>query len=299
MKRIALFLTAAALVVLVAVPAAAAKPIRGTAGDDTLVGTDRRDLIRGFAGNDTIVGNGGSDLVLAGKGDDSVTGDDGRDFLWGGPGNDTLEGGEGPDTLYAGRGMDTLEGGPGNDVLRAGEDDGVPDVVDCGPGRDRAVIRAGDAAIDCEVVRTAPARRSRVHIQRGTPGDDTLTGTDRRDFILARAGNDTVSGLGAADFLFGQKGNDTLNGDDGADRLWGGSGDDLLNGGDGPDWLWAGWGSDQLFGGEGNDRLFAAADDGAVDTLDCGEHADDRDRAVLRPGDTAVNCERVRILAAT
>ncbi|HXV35431.1 MAG TPA: calcium-binding protein [Gaiellaceae bacterium] len=299
MKRIALSLTAAALAVLVAVPAAAAKPINGTAGDDTLVGTDRRDFIRGFAGNDTIAGNGGSDLVLAGKGDDTATGDDGRDFLWGGAGNDTLEGGEGPDTLYAGWGMDNLEGGPGNDVLRASEDDGKPDVVDCGPGRDRAVIRAGDVAIDCEAVRTAPARRSRVHIQRGTRGDDTLTGTDKRDFILARAGNDTVSGLGAADFLFGQKGNDTLNGDDGADRLWGGSEDDLLNGGDGPDWLWAGWGSDQLFGGEGNDRLFAAADDGAVDTLDCGEHADDRDRAVLRPGDTAVNCERVRILAST
>ena len=43
--------------------------------------------------------------------------------------------------------------------------------------------------------------------------------------------------------------------------------------------------------------VFAATDDGAVDTLDCGEHADDRDRAVLRPGDTAVNCERVRTLA--
>lgn len=34
-----------------------------------------------------------------------------------------------------------------------------------------------------------------------------------------------------------------------------------------------------------------------ADTLDCGEHEDDRDRAVIRPGDTAVNCERVRTLA--
>jgi Ca2+-binding RTX toxin-like protein len=296
-KRIALLVTAAALAVLVAVPAASAARITGTPGDDTLAGTDRRDFIYGYAGNDTLVGNGGSDFVFGGKGNDTATGDAGRDFLWGGPGNDTLEGGDHADVLYAGWGMDNLEGGPGNDILRAGENDGVPDVVDCGEGRDRALIRAGDIAIDCESVRTAPARRSRVHVQRGTPGDDTLVGTEKRDFILARAGNDTVSGLGATDFLFGQKGNDTLNGDDGADRLWGGSEDDLLNGGDGPDWLWAGLGADQLFGGEGNDRLFAAADDGAVDTLDCGEHADDRDRAVLRPGDTAVNCERVRILA--
>jgi Ca2+-binding RTX toxin-like protein len=152
--------------------------------------------------------------------------------------------------------------------------------------------------VDCERVRTAPGRRPRVVIQRGTRGDDTLTGSEKRDFILARAGNDTVSGLGAGDFLLGQRGSDTLNGNDGADRLWGGSEDDLLNGGSGPDWLWGGWGADELFGEDGNDRLFAAADDGTVDTLDCGEHADDRDRAVLRTGDTAVNCERVRTLGS-
>ena len=172
----------------------------------------------------------------------------------------------------------------------------MPDIVDCGAGRDRAVVRVGDAAIDCERVRVLPARRSRVVFQRGTRGDDTLTGSGKRDFILALAGNDTVSGLGAADFIFGQKGMDTLNGDDGPDRLWGGSEDDLLSGGDDPDWLWGGPGADRLLGEEGNDRLSAAADDGAVDRLDCGEHADDRDRAVLRPGDTAVNCERVRSL---
>jgi Ca2+-binding RTX toxin-like protein len=91
---------------------------------------------------------------------------------------------------------------------------------------------------------------------------------------------------------------DTLSGDDGPDRLWGGSEGDLLYGGGEPDLLSGGLGADQLFGEEGNDHLFAAADERAVDTLDCGEHADDRDRAVLRPGDTAVNCERVRSLGS-
>jgi len=198
--------------------------------------------------------------------------------------------------LYAGWGVDTLEGGPGGDVLRAAERDGAPDVLDCGDGFDWAVIRAGDVAVDCERVRTLAAPRSRVVFQRGTLGDDTLTGSERRDFILARAGNDTVSGLGASDFLFGQRGDDDLDGGDGADFIWGGSGADDLDGGAGPDWLWGGWGADDLSGGEGNDRLHAAADDGAADTLDCGEHADDRDRAVIRPGDAAVNCERVRTL---
>jgi hypothetical protein len=45
-------------------------------------------------------------------------------------------------------------------------------------------------------------------------------------------------------------------------------------------------------------RIVGAPDDD-VDTLDCGENADDRDRAVMRPGDAAVNCERVRILPAS
>jgi hypothetical protein len=48
-------------------------------------------------------------------------------------------------------------------------------------------------------------------------------------------------------------------------------------------------------GGDGNDHLFAAADDGSADTLDCG--AGDNDKAVIRPGDTALNCEVVRTIS--
>jgi Ca2+-binding RTX toxin-like protein len=86
-----------------------------------------------------------------------VSGDDGRDIAWGGRGRDTLEGGGGGDLLHAGRGPDVLEGSNGRDILRAVEDDGQPDVLDCGPGRDRAVLRAGDVAVDCERVRILPA----------------------------------------------------------------------------------------------------------------------------------------------
>ncbi|MGH2996487.1 MAG: calcium-binding protein [Gaiellaceae bacterium] len=284
---------------LAAAPAASAKVIVGTPGDDTLGGTDRRDFIHGRAGNDTLAGNGGSDVLFGGRGNDTVSGDGGRDFGWGGPGNDTLEGGAHGDVLYAGRGVDVLEGGGGNDLAYAGEDDGMPDVVDCGAGdADRAVIRAGDQAVDCERVRTMPSGPRRVEFQRGTLGDDTLTGSDeKRDFILARAGNDTVAGLGRGDLLFGQAGNDWLDGGEGADFLWGGGGEDTLLGGLGSDWLWGGWGADSLDGGEGNDRLFAAADDGSPDTLQCGENDGDWDRAVIRPGDTALGCEKVWTLS--
>jgi len=280
--------------VLAAAPTALAVTFHGTPGDDVLTGTDHRDFIFGEAGADTLSGAGGGDLLFGGYGTDTVSGDEGRDFLWGSRGADSLDGGDGPDWLYAGRGTDVLEGGLGNDRLFAGADDGDVDTVDCGDGFDRAVIRTGDVAIDCERVRTVSSPRPRGSFIRGDESDNVLVGTENRDFIFGKAGNDTISGAGGSDFLFGGLGNDTVSGEGFRDFVWGGPGDDLLAGGEGRDWIWGGWGADTMNGDGGNDRLFAAADDGAVDTLDCGENADDRDVAVVRTGDTTVNCERVR-----
>jgi Ca2+-binding RTX toxin-like protein len=281
LKRTLIFILLGALTLLALVPAASAMRIVGGPGDDVLTGTERRDFIHGRGGSDTLSGEGGGD------------------FLFGGRGADTLEGGAGPDSIYAGRGADTLEGGAGADRLYAGWRDAAMDVVDCGEGRDRALIRAGDVAIDCERVRVLPPRGHRPKGKRiaGTRGDDTLVGTRGRDFIFGFAGDDALFGLGAGDFLFGGRDDDGLHGGAGADRGWGGSGNDTVRGGPGHDWLWGGAGADALSGGEGNDRLHAVADDGAADTLDCGENDGDRDRAVLRSGDTAVDCERVRTIS--
>jgi Ca2+-binding RTX toxin-like protein len=170
-------------------------------------------------------------------------------------------------------------------------------VVDCGDGFDRAVIRPPDVAEGCERVRAINPQNEpgpRGQVIKGTRGDDTLTGGEGRDFILGRAGNDTLSGLGGNDFLFGMHGNDTLDGGLGNDRAWGGPENDTISGGDGDDWLFAGWGADVVSGGAGNDRVWSGASDAAADAIDCGEG--DRDRAVLRPGDTAVGCEHVKTL---
>jgi hypothetical protein len=78
--------------------------VLGTAGDDTLSGDQRSNLLRGGPGNDTL--NGGA----------------GNDNLWGEAGNDNLYGGAGDDTLLGAAGMDTLVGGDGNDLL-AGDAD--------------------------------------------------------------------------------------------------------------------------------------------------------------------------------
>jgi Ca2+-binding RTX toxin-like protein len=109
---------------------------------------------------------------------------------------------------------------------------------------------------------------------KGTANNDSLTGTDWTDVILARAGNDTIYALGGndlviagagndwvsggagADALYGDAGNDTLNGDEGNDLMYGGNGDDILDGGLDADTLYGGNGNDSLEGGKGDDLMY-------------------------------------------
>jgi Ca2+-binding RTX toxin-like protein len=169
--------------------------IAGGAGSDRLVGTRRGDVIAGGSGNDRIRADGGNDLVCAGAGSDRVLGGQGNDRLLGQAGNDTLyggrgqdilDGGRGNDRLFAGPGNDRLSGGPGNDRLfggpgndrinpgpgrdfvsaGAGNDrifsvDGQRDTIDCGPGRDVAIVDSVDRVHNCETVIRVPAPRRR------------------------------------------------------------------------------------------------------------------------------------------
>ena len=168
---------------------------------------------------------------------------------------------------------------------------------------------------------------------KGTPGNDTLNGTESSDLIRAFAGNDTSNGLGGRDVIrsgrgddassggddrdhvFGGRGNDTVSGDAGNDRVHGGSGDDTVaggvgddragggkgndsvDGGEGNDNLFGGWGADTVSGGNGNDRLHALAPDRQADTLDCG---DGQDVAWVRRSEkdttTITNCEVIKVV---
>ncbi len=151
---------------------------------------------------------------------------------------------------------------------------------------------------------------------KGTPGNDTLNGTERHDLIAGLAGDDTINGLGRSDLLFGGPGNDTIYGGTGIDIVFGGQGndtlfgedgldivrgrhgDDSVDGGNGRDILFGGWGTDTLQGGHGNDRLHAVAQDGLLDTLDCGDGR--RDVAVVREGEPVAisNCEKIHTVPA-
>jgi uncharacterized repeat protein (TIGR01451 family) len=105
----------------------------GTAGDDTLTGTGKKDVFVGLAGNDTILGLGGDDLVCGAAGNDIVKGAAGNDEIRTGGGNDVAKGGDGNDALRGGGGDDRLKGGRGADTLRGG---GGADSCSGGPGRD-------------------------------------------------------------------------------------------------------------------------------------------------------------------
>jgi len=124
----------ATLTLGVSAPAVAAPPVTrapqlaphtysGTTGRDRIVGSTLADLIYGRAGNDVLLG---------------------------GRGNDVLNGGAGADVLDGGAGVDRLFGGPGNDTLKAR--DGARDLVDCGPGRDLALVDRLDRLSGCEHV---------------------------------------------------------------------------------------------------------------------------------------------------
>ncbi|HKG36768.1 MAG TPA: S8 family serine peptidase [Solirubrobacterales bacterium] len=108
-------------------------------------------LKRGRAGKDRLRGTRFGDRLLGFGGRDRLRGFRGRDCLGGGRGRDRLEGGKGRDRLVGGRAADLLQGGRGSDVLKAR--DGRRDVVDCGRGRDRALVDGKDVVRRCENVR--------------------------------------------------------------------------------------------------------------------------------------------------
>lgn len=113
-----------------------------------------------------IVANmdGGASHVEGRGGNDVLTGHDQVETIDGGAGDDRIEGGFNHDTLIGGPGKDLIYGDRtsscgtsttvcvpfGNDVIDAR--DGEADVIDCGPGTDRAAVDELDVFANCETV---------------------------------------------------------------------------------------------------------------------------------------------------
>jgi Ca2+-binding RTX toxin-like protein len=140
----------------------ASETVLGTEGDDLCSAGDGDDDVEGRGGHDTLLGGGGRDRIFGRFGVDDLQGGDGDDELEGGRDADALDGGAGEDALNGGLGPDVVRGGPGADRVTARG--GGADRVDCGAGRDVAIVDSSDRVRNCERVSrsgTAPPRRRR------------------------------------------------------------------------------------------------------------------------------------------
>lgn len=239
-------LTLACTAVLLAVPLASEAQalrcggkkvtIKGTPGNDVIVGRKASDVIWGGGGNDrisggpngndTICGGPGNDVIHAGRGFDKIYGGGGDDRLYGETGSDRIFGGAGDDELSGFKGADGLYGGSGNDLLL------------------------------------------------GFKGPDRLNGNGGNDFADGQQGSDQLAGGSGDDVLLGDKGNDRIHGNGGDDRIEGGPGDDTaLEGGPGTDQVFGGAGIDHADGGPGDGDVVRG--DNGTDTLDGGPGAND------------------------
>lgn len=262
--------------------------------------------VEGADGNDTL----GIELtlpavavtILGGSGDDTITGTNGASTLDGGPGNDKVTGGGGADTVLGGEGDDEVSGD--------GFTSAAPDLIDGGPGTDRAGVgswsnNTGGPATPMITVTLDGAAND------GRPGEgDNVTGLEQ---IKINSSATLVAGAEAVDFeipsnagsvpskLVGSPQADRLKSAHGADEVDGGAGDDNLEGGYGNDTITGGAGRDTInadaSGGcdffvcnapVGNDTVLAR--DGEADSIDCGVGTD---RAVVDTIDTVANCETV------
>ncbi len=74
----------------------------------------------GGNGSDTIIGTNRSDVIIGGKGNDKLLGYNGRDKINGGPGRDILVGHKGKDRLLGGKGEDILSADRIDLLVKAG-----------------------------------------------------------------------------------------------------------------------------------------------------------------------------------
>jgi RTX calcium-binding nonapeptide repeat (4 copies) len=113
----------------------------GGSGNDRLISATRGSLLSGGAGRDLLTGVGADDIFI---------GDTGEDRIFARGGADSIDGGPGADFLAGGPGRDEIRAAGGDDRVHAA--DRQRDIVDCGRGQDRAVVRANDRVFHCERV---------------------------------------------------------------------------------------------------------------------------------------------------
>jgi Ca2+-binding RTX toxin-like protein len=189
-----------------------AKVVKGTSGDDVLIGGGRDQKFLARGGNDRVCAGGGNDVVLGQGGDDVLHGEGRGDDLRGGSGDDRiygdilddfLRGGPGNDSLIGGHGVDKMFGGPGDDLLRGGTN------RDClyGQGGSNTASFAtatppglpGSATDGVEVNLADPLKGACPRRGSGSAeGDGAGEVLDGISFVVGSAFADSIQGPGAA-----------------------------------------------------------------------------------------------------
>jgi Ca2+-binding RTX toxin-like protein len=251
-------------------------PVLGTSGPDVILGSDRNDVIDALGGDDVICGLEGADVVDAGPGNDRIYG--------GGDGTD--------DTLLVG---DRVLPGSGDDQVDLGYDtrresgdyDAVYssrdalDYTSSATGITADLTPVGGAFVVTGEGTDTVAAQPLLEL-RGSPLDDTVTGSAGGDRILGMGGDDVLDGAGGDDFLYGEDDCERV------ECVSGAPDHDVLRGGDGDDTLGTAQGLDDLDGGVGDDELTGKAYHGARSLL--GGEGDDSVTLGLR-GSTKVELD--------
>lgn len=117
--------------------------LHGGLGRDAILGGPKAEDFFDGPGSDLVRGAGGDDRVDLGTGPDTIYGGSGRDgIFYKFPLRAAVRRRDAADRLFA---------GPGGDVIQ--DDNGHPDVIRCGPGRDLLDAHGRDRGRDCEKVR--------------------------------------------------------------------------------------------------------------------------------------------------
>lgn len=196
---------------------------RYTGVNETVIGTDRGDVMID-RGTNTLFGGAGGDTFVSARIGTGIASE-----LYGGEGNDLFL----AQGAAASRDGDIIDGGAGMDGLT------LYNVLalDASAGTTFDVLTQGG---------TVHVRDVEVLTIFGTAGNDTLIGG---------AESDSLTGNFNDDLLQGGAGNDVLDGGWGNDTLSDGAGNDLLYGGNGDDWLTSFLGGDTLNGSTGADTF--------------------------------------------
>lgn len=89
----------------------------------------------------------------------------------------------------------------------------------------------------------------------GTSGNDKLSGTNKKDLIIAFDGQDTIDGGNNNDCIIGGNGNKKVSGGNGGDTITVGNGVNTIEGGNDDDTIKAGNGNNTIDGGNGKDVI--------------------------------------------